>query len=476
MISSLQTKLVLAVSVLAVAAVAAVALSARQWTRLEFRKFQELDHQSGTVRRTSAAAVAAALDRVCCDTASLARAHALVGADAVGLVLGESGEFVAATGPRAHELRKVSASVGDGVLAIDMTRERGGVADSLTLQFRGASPAMITLADGRAASVVIVSLPTETVPPDAAFFGSIDRRLLLATVVVSIAAIGLTWVLARRIVRPIGELERAAGDLARGNLARRVDVGGSDEMAGLARSFNAMAANLERQQSRQRGLVHDVAHELRTPLTALQCRLETIIDGLAADPPQALAGAHEEVRHLARLVDDLEVVALAEAREIRLSIADVNVADVVASAARGAELAAPRLRVDVEPALSVQADVVRLRQVLINLLANADRHTPPGGTITVRARRQGTDVAVDVHNTGSALDADAIAQVFDRFYRADPSRQRATGGSGLGLAIVKHLVEAQGGRVGVTSDGTGVTFSFTTPADQRPRPDLRVSP
>lgn len=112
----------------------------------------------------------------------------------------------------------------------------------------------------------------------------------------------------------------------------------------------------------------------------------------------------------------------------------------------------------------MRADPVRLRQVLLNLLTNADRHTPPGGTIAIRARRTApAKIAVEVHNTGSSIAADDLARVFDRFYRADPARQRATGGSGLGLAIVKHLVEAQGGRVSAQSDGNGVTFVLVLP-------------
>lgn len=331
-------------------------------------------------------------------------------------------------------------------------------------------PWSIRWTDGRRANVYVLTVPPDDGPmPAVVFQGAIDRQLLIATIVVSVIVIGLTWVVARRTIRPINELGQAAAAVAAGDLSRRVTVRGSDEIATLATRFNSMAEELGRQQEIRRGLMHDVTHELRTPLTALQCRLETALDGLAADPRQALAQAHDEVRHLTRLVEDLEMVALAEARDLRLAIADVAVADVAASAAAAIvrEDKTP-IRLDIEPGLIVRADPVRLRQVLLNLLTNADRHTPPGGTITIRGRRAEADEAViEVHNTGSAIAADDLARVFDRFYRADPARQRATGGSGLGLAIVKHLVEAQGGRVSARNDDAGVVFAFVLPGSVR---------
>jgi signal transduction histidine kinase len=136
----------------------------------------------------------------------------------------------------------------------------------------------------------------------------------------------------------------------------------------------------------------------------------------------------------------------------------------VASAIRATSLEHDqRVRLEIPDDLHMRADVVRTRQVLINLLTNAGRHAPTGGRITIAVRVEQRETVVDVHNTGSALDAEQLQRLFDRFYRADPSRQRDTGGTGLGLAIVKHLVEAQGGRVWASSDGTGVTVGFALP-------------
>jgi signal transduction histidine kinase len=295
------------------------------------------------------------------------------------------------------------------------------------------------------------------------------------TTLAAVLAIAATWMISRRIVGPVAELSAAAGDLSAGKLDRRVIVRGAGEVADLGRRFNAMAAELERQHTLRRGLLHDVAHELRTPLTALRCRLETWMDGLSPAPATAYRDMRDEVLHLGQLVDDLQELALAEARELRLHAAPLEIAPLISSAIRAAGLEHdPRVRTSGEPGLVAHADAVRVRQIVLNLLANADRHTPAGGSINIHAATHarasasagaGTEVIVAVSNTGSHLTPDQLARVFDRFYRTDPSRQRATGGTGLGLAVVKHLVEAQGGSVWARSGDTDVTVAFTLPID-----------
>ena len=467
---SLQTKLVLAVSVLAVAAVTALALSARQTARVEFRRFQDLEtHASSGQPSVTVATLGDILSGKCCTADVMRQVEETLGRinpRSVFLVVDERGEVVATAGHRATELGRVTVKNNEGETVIGFERTREGRVEGVSLKLIGVAPARIVMADGRTAFVHSLTIPPDDGPvPAVEFQGALDRQLLLATAIVSVIVIGLTWAIARRAVRPIDELGRAAAALAAGDLSRRVTVRGSDEIAMLATRFNAMAEELGRQQTIRRGLMHDVTHELRTPLTALQCRLETALDGLAADPRQALAQANDEARHLTRLVEDLEVVALAEARDLRLAIADVSVENVAVSAS-GAIARPDRspVRLDIEPGLMVRADPVRLRQVLLNLLTNADRHTPAGGTITIRARRSGAgEVAIEVHNTGSTIAAADLARVFDRFYRVDPARQRTTGGTGLGLAIVRHLVEAQGGRVSARSDDGGVVFAFVLP-------------
>jgi two-component system sensor histidine kinase BaeS len=218
----------------------------------------------------------------------------------------------------------------------------------------------------------------------------------------------------------------------------------------------------------RRDLAGDVAHELRAPITGLRCRLEAMIDGMTASTPAALAVLQEDLTHLGRLVDDLQDLALAEAREIRLEPATIAVAPLVHSAIRAAALEGDaRMRLELAPGIDIHADEMRMRQVVVNLLTNADRYTPADGAIVVRSAAQGGEIVIEVHNSGSALDTAQRARVFGRFYRTDPARQRSTGGTGLGLAIVKSLVEAHGGRVWVTSNSEGVTFGFAVPMGPR---------
>ncbi len=469
MMFSLQARLLVAVSVLAIAAVVAVALTARQGTRSEFRRFREHEERQSAGGERMARQIAPTLDHVCCAAPTLSNAAARLGADELLLVLDEQGSTIAHAGPAAASLRQMKTRLNGDVLLFDALREQHGGVEAIALRFRDHEPPRITRSDGGTAFIFVVPVPaTDIVAPDAAFLGSVDRRLLTATMMVAVVVLGITWGLTRRFVRPIDELRRAASDLAAGNLTRRVATAGRDEIAELGRSFNAMAAELERSEGLRRQLVRDVAHELRTPLTALRCRLETMLDGLSTDPREALAGANEEVGHLSRLVDDLQELAIADARELRLTTAVVSLADVAYSAARAAGLDATldkdgRLRLEIDRALLARGDIVRVRQVLVNLLANADRHTPANGHITVRGSSADGFATIEVHNTGSALEPGEIERVFDRFYRVDPARQRSTGGSGLGLAIVKNLVEAQGGRVWAHADATGVTFGFTLP-------------
>ena len=225
-------------------------------------------------------------------------------------------------------------------------------------------------------------------------------------------------------------------------------------MVELGRDFNAMADDLERQHQLRQQLLHDVAHELRTPLTALQCRLETVIDGLARDPAQAVRDLHEDVRHLGSLVDDLQDVALAEAGELRLSIA--NHAG-IGSGPLGAAGCRARRRRPGPPRRAGRADATGRCPPVAPDPGQPAVQCQPSHARRRRHRHRGHDsggeTLLSVSNTGSHLTPDECARVFDRFYRTDPARRRSTGGTGLGLSIVKHLVEAHGGRVWADSGG-----------------------
>jgi two-component system sensor histidine kinase BaeS len=306
---------------------------------------------------------------------------------------------------------------------------------------------------------------------------AVDQRLLIAALLSAAVAVVLALAVSRRILAPVEAVTEAARRMAAGDREHRVAVTGRDEVGELAAAFNAMADAVGRSEAARRGLVADVAHELRTPLTNLRCHLEAVQDGLQSPDAATLASLHEETVLLARLVDDLQELSLAEAGQLALHPVELDVAAVVEAAVEAmrpaAEAKGVALRADVPPCRA-HADETRTAQVLRNLLSNAITHTAAGGSVTVSAAASTDVVAVEVADTGDGIPAEHLPHVFDRFHRVDPSRARATGGAGLGLAIVRQLVEAQGGTVSVRSEpGRGAAFRFTLPAltgsSQEPR-------
>lgn len=276
-------------------------------------------------------------------------------------------------------------------------------------------------------------------------------------------ALVLTFALSRRILRPVGELTAAAGRMQRGELDVQVQARGHDEIGELGRAFNAMAARLAETERLRRQMVSDVAHELRSPVTNLRCSLEAIQDGLVPADRANIDMLHEETLFLQRLISDLQELALAEAGRLQLHLGDVNVEEVIRRAAASmSKSPGAAIAIDAEAHLpEVRGDADRLEQVLRNLLSNARRHTPADGAITVSATRSGVGLRIAIRDTGSGISAEHLPHVFDRFYRADQSRARATGGAGLGLAIARQLVSAHGGTLAVSSEGTGSGATFT---------------
>lgn len=311
--------------------------------------------------------------------------------------------------------------------------------------------------------------------PEAAFLNRIQRTLLFVALLAVGLGIVMSVVTARTITSPLQKLVAAARSVAARDFHHRVHVEGPEEVAAVAQAFNEMAAALEAAEERQRQLLADIAHELRTPLSVLQANLRAMLDGVFPMEPQEIAALYDEARLIHRLVDDLRDLALADMGHLPLRQETVDVADLVKGAVTTFTLAAEandiHVEVDVpDTPLPVRADPDRLAQVLRNLLSNALRHTPAGGHIRVQARllQEGeAKVRVAVTDTGPGIPPEHLPHVFDRFWRADPSRARETGGSGLGLAIARSLVEAMGGRIGVESTvGKGSTFWVEFPLTQ----------
>jgi len=298
-------------------------------------------------------------------------------------------------------------------------------------------------------------------PEAATIFSRAGGLAALALGLVGLLALGRAL---RHLAVPIGDLMEAAGRVAEGDYSARVAEHGPREVRALARAFNAMAARLQADEATRRNLLADVTHELRTPLTVVQGNLEGLLDGVYPRDDAHLAPILEETRVLSRLVDDLRMLALAESGALKLQKEPTDLAvllsETAASFRAQADAAGVTLSVDVPSDLPLlDLDPERMRQVLSNLIANALRYTPPGGTIGVRARGGDPLVTVSVSDTGAGIPADDLPHVFDRFYKSGDSR-----GTGLGLAIAKNLVAAHGGEIAAQSaPGRGTTLQFTLP-------------
>jgi len=306
-------------------------------------------------------------------------------------------------------------------------------------------------------------------PRKEAFLASVNRALLLAAMAAGLVAAVLAIGLSHHILGPIEALTAAARRMEKGDLSQRVEVKSGDEIGELSRAFNAMAESLARLEELRRNMVTDVAHELRTPLSNIRGYLEALRDGMVKPSRELLDSLYEEVMLLNRLVDDLQELALAEARQLRLERRPVALASIVDNAVEAARPRATakgiKLQVHLPEDLPlVDVDPQRIGQALGNLLSNALTHTPSGGEVVIAAQARGTEVEVSVSDTGEGIPPEHLPYIFERFYRVDKSRSRATGGTGLGLAITKQLVEAHGGRIEVESEvGRGTRFTFTLP-------------
>ncbi len=315
---------------------------------------------------------------------------------------------------------------------------------------------------------VLLYLTNPTGTPTAAISLSGNGwQVVGAAAAVLLVAVGVAAFAGARITRPLRALTAAAQHMSGGGEIPPVPVRGQDEIAGLTRAFNTMAANRAQLEQARKGLVSDVAHELRTPLSNIRGWLEAAEDGVSDLDPALVTLLLKEALMLQHVVDDLQDLAVADAGSLRLTLEPVPVPVLVEQvrAAHEARAALAGIALDVSADdLVVEADAVRLRQILDNLVANALRYVPSGGSVSISAGVDGSDVVVSVADTGPGISAEDLPHVFDRFWRADKSRARSTGGSGLGLAIVRKLVEAHGGSVGVTStSGEGTTFTVRLP-------------
>ncbi len=277
----------------------------------------------------------------------------------------------------------------------------------------------------------------------------VERTLLLGGALAAVLAAAIGAVVARRLTRPLSQLTEAA--LAQAGGDRSARAGGTHEPAelgALGRAFDGMVETIEREDELRRAFAADVAHELRTPLAIVQGELEALIDGVAEPSPDRLRSLHEETLRLGRVVEDVETLAAAEAARFRLERLPLDLAQVAEETVEQlrpqAESAGLELTTRLEPAL-VQADRTRIEQIVRNLVGNALKFTPAGGSITVSVEAGASEARLVVEDSGPGLAADELPHVFERFWRGRAGSDAP--GSGVGLAVAAELVRAHGGRI-----------------------------
>lgn len=300
-------------------------------------------------------------------------------------------------------------------------------------------------------------------------FGMHDHAKVLSVAIASaLAALIGAVLLARWILRPLELLRTASGRLAGGELSVRAPELGTRELRDVGVSFNEMAANIEELFDARRQLVAWASHDLRTPLASLRAMVETIEDGLAS-ADEYMPAVGEQLETLSRLVDDLFELALIDAGAVTLDKRDASLGDLIESCLRSVDPEARRRNIQLEARLDADDLPVRIapdqvERVLRNLLANAVRHTPANGAVSVTAQPDTDHMLVAVEDTGAGLPPNAEERMFDRFWRDDESRARSSGGAGLGLAIAQGLVHAHGGAIWAENRrGGGARVSFTLP-------------
>jgi two-component system sensor histidine kinase BaeS len=292
----------------------------------------------------------------------------------------------------------------------------------------------------------------QPVAPEARRFMMFQQRTLLVTACIALLAAALVgFLLARHLSRPVVALHDSVQSLTAGDYTVRTPVRGDDEIASLARHINRLAETLQANESARRRWTADVAHELRTPITILQAEIEAARDGVRPNLENTLDSLDEEVKHLSGLVNDLQVLALADAGALNMQLAEV---DLVALLRQVVDALQERFRqagllveIKAPDHLWIQADAQRLRQLLLNLLENSCRYTDTGGLVRVEIRTSPKAAELLIADSKPGLEKAQREQLFERFYRAENSRGRAGGGSGLGLAICRQIVLAHGGSI-----------------------------
>ena len=293
--------------------------------------------------------------------------------------------------------------------------------------------------------------------------------LLASTVVSVIIVVVVSILLTRRILKPVHSLSAASFEIANGDYSQRLDVHEPNELGEMASAFNAMAVELEHQNTLRRRQTSDIAHELRTPLTVLQIELESLEDGLSDPTPTTIQGLLREVAYLNHLVEDLRILALAESGDMVLNPIEIDMTAIATEMVSRVRHAASEKNISItmdnpDEHFLLEADEQRVSQIFLNLLSNALQYTPENGEIHVDIRREEDEIVTSVSDSGMGIAQEDLPHIFERLYRTSQARTRTNGGSGLGLSIVKGLVDLHHGSITAESEeGRGSRFIFRMP-------------
>jgi two-component system sensor histidine kinase BaeS len=299
----------------------------------------------------------------------------------------------------------------------------------------------------------------------------LDHAARVAALIAGGVSLLLAILLAYTVLRPVRDLTNAAQSLASGQLSHRVKVSGNDELASLGKAFNQMAESLQQAQQSRRDMTADIAHELRTPLAVQRAHLEAIQDGIYSLAPESLEPILQQNHTLARLVEDLRTLALADSGQLTLNRAPNNLTELVEHVVErfGPQASSQLIELYMEPIQTalplVSIDPIRIEQVITNLVTNALRYTPEKGKITLTLSSEPGQIFLQVHDSGPGISPKDLPHIFERFYRAGHSRSRQEGGTGIGLAIARQLAEAHGGTLTASNHPQGgALFTLSFPA------------
>jgi two-component system sensor histidine kinase BaeS len=444
---SITVKLILGFLVIGLTSIVLLVLLARQYTRKEFDRFVTDRRGQDLVSR---------LETYYSNHGSWQGVQAAIEQPA--------GQPVPATDPGPRPPFTLADGAGKAIIEGAGFKQGQAIPNAVV---RGGIP--IEVNGTKVATLVMQRLPFPNTPREAEFITRTNALFWYSALGALLVALVLGILISRTLTRPIRELTRATHAVSAGDLTQQVPVRSHDELGELALAFNRMSSELSRSVNLRRQMTADIAHELRTPLSLILGHAEAVHDGVLPPSPENFEIIREEAGRLEHLIDDLRTLSLADAGELSINPEPVAPQKLMNEVAALYSYQAQRKKVSLDlkvprtlPELNLDAG--RMTQVLTNILDNALRHTPEGGSIRMTARTVPGGVELAIRDSGPGLNAEDLERIFDRFYRADVSRQRSEGGSGLGLAIAKSIVQAHGGQIRAEGElGEGLTISITLP-------------